>query len=103
MGRLDLSGAVLLQGFCDIFGDDVNGAKRYMGGLGDASKVDRQWYCPNRPGPRVRMECEHGHKGQVMRPCTKHFNEFRNKVTYCPRCNVEPPGHNCQLTLNTVS
>lgn len=97
----DTIGAVVLNGFCNIFGDDINGARRVLGGLG--SKADQQWYCPNRWMGRYRMQCEHGHQGQVMKLCTKHFREFCNKVTFCPRCNAEPPGHKCSLTLETVS
>lgn len=100
----DTVGGVMLQPFCNIFGDDINGAKRYMGGLGDASQVDKQWYCPSHSVGRWRMECEHGHKGQIMKLCSKHFNEFRASVTFCPACNTdENHGHKCHLTLVTVS
>src|SRR6266576_5104596 len=95
---------ILGRDFCNIFGDDINGAERVLGGLGDASTVDRQWYCPIRSIGRYRMECEHGHKGQVMKLCRKHVREFTGgKVTYCPACNATPPGHKCALSLNGIS
>lgn len=97
-----MRGAVLLNGFCNIFGDDINGAKRVLGGLGEQAP-ERQWYCPSRYIGRYRMECEHGHRGQVMKLCGKHLREFGRSVTYCPRCNAEPPGHNCNLKLEMMS
>src|SRR5258707_6350274 len=100
----DLIGATILQPFCNIFGDDVNGARRVLGGLGDASLVDRQWYCPSHAKHRVRMTCEHGHQGQLMKLCEKHYREFRASVTFCPACNKdETNGHKCHLTLVDVS
>ena len=97
------TGAVLLSEWCNIFGDATNGAKRFLGGQADASTVERQWYCPTRSIGRWRMECEHGHKGQIMKLCGSHLKEFRSKITYCPPCNVAPPGHKCGLTLIAVS
>lgn len=97
-------GAVILgRNFCNIFGDDVNGARKVLGGLGNAASVDRQWYCPNRSIGRYRMECEHGHRGQIMKLCQKHLTEFDDKVTFCPTCNRELPGHKCNLKLIPVS
>jgi hypothetical protein len=49
------------------------------------------------------MECEHGHRGQVMKLCGKHYREFKDKVTFCPRCNTNLPGHKCNLKLVTLS
>lgn len=95
---------VVSHDWCNIFGDDQNGAKVYMGGLGDANQVSKQWYCPTRSIGRYYMECEHGHKGQIMKLCGKHFREFNGKVSFCPRCNTnENNGHNCQLTLRSVT
>lgn len=100
----DLIGAVVLQPFCNIFGDEISGAKVVLGGLEDPSRVDRQWYCPTHAIGRWRMECEHGHRGQVMKLCGKHFREFRDAVTFCPACNTNPEkGHKCNLKLLPVS
>lgn len=96
------SGAVLISDWCDIFGDDINGAKRITGGLG-YGKVTTNWYCPTRAIGRFRMVCEHGHKGQVIKPCQKHFTEFNGKVKFCPRCNIPPNDHRCTLTMEPVS
>ena len=100
----DLIGAVMLNQYCNIFGEHTNGAQTYMGGLGDASQVDKQWYCPNQYIGRYRMECEHGHVGQMMKLCGQHFRQFRASVTFCPRCNTdENNGHKCKLVLKAVS
>lgn len=100
----DLIGGVMLNQFCNIFGDHINGAKVYMGGLGDASTVDKQWYCPNISIGRYRMVCEHKHQGQMMKLCAQHFRQFRASVTFCPRCNQdENNGHKCNLKLEAVS
>lgn len=95
------NGTVLLSDWCNIFGDDINGAERVNGGLG-AGKVTTQWYCPTKSVGRFRMVCEHGHKGQVMKLCQKHFDEFNGKVTFCPRCNAVND-HKCTLKLESVS
>jgi len=98
----DLVGGVILNGFCNIFGDDINGATKMLGGLSSQSP-ERQWYCPMRWESRWRMECEHGHVGQIMKLCPKHLREFQGKVSFCPPCNSAPPGHKCNLTLKMVS
>lgn len=98
------SPTIIGRDFCNIFGDDINGAKVFMGGLGDASSVDKQWYCPTRAVDRYFMECAHGHKGDIMKLCRKHYNEFNGKVTFCPRCNQnEASGHKCKVVLRSVS
>lgn len=96
------NGGVLLSDWCNIFGDSTNGAERVLGGLSDA-RPDRQWYCPTRSVVRVRMVCEHGHKGQVMKLCQKHYTEFNGKVKFCPRCNIPPNDHQCTLRMETVA
>jgi hypothetical protein len=74
-----------------------------MGGLGE-SKIKHQWYCPKLAIARFRMECEHGHRGQVMPLCGDHYKEYSGgKVQFCPRCNQEPPGHKCKLEMREVS
>ena len=98
----DTVGGVILNGFCNIFGDDINGATKVLGGLGNQAP-DKQWYCPSRWVGRYRMTCEHGHRGQVMKLCKKHVTEFSGKVTFCPRCNAEPPGHKCKLVMEEMN
>ena len=96
--------AVLTRDWCNIYGDDINGAARYMGGLGDASKVDKQWFCPTRMVGRFVAVCTHGHRGQVMRLCGKHLNEFRKSIRFCPRCNQdENNGHRCNVKLEPAT
>lgn len=98
------TGAVLISDWCDIFGDDINGAKRILGGLeNDNARVTTNWYCPTRAVGRFRMVCDHGHKGQVIKPCEKHRREFDGKVKFCPRCNIPPNDHRCTLRMEPVS
>lgn len=108
MGRIngkqpkEFVGAVLLSRWCNIFGDD--NPKRVLGGLADINRERRGWYCPTRSVGRFRMVCEHGHQGQIMDLCARHVTEFgHGKVTFCPRCNAEPPGHKCELKMVEVS
>lgn len=98
------NGVLLVKKRCNIFGDDINGARRVLGGL-ETGKPRVQWYCENEPAGRFRMECEHGHRGQIMEPCESHWRQFSGgKVTFCPRCNMDPEkGHNCKLKIVPVS
>lgn len=88
--------------FCNIFGaENDGGAKRVLGGIGPQTP-ERQWYCPFVPTGRYRMECEHGHRGQIMEICTKHYKQFADAVTFCPRCQLKDP-HKCSLKIVEVS
>lgn len=101
-GQIGHPGAVLLSGFCNIFGTETGGADSTLGGLG--GRPDRQWYCPNRYVGRFRMRCQHGHQGQVMKICEKHRAEFATAVTFCPRCNKDPKtGHKCRLRIEAIA
>lgn len=106
----------ITQTRCNIFGDHINGAKIVLGGQADPRHEKQQWYCPNVSIGRYRMECEHGHKGQVMQLCKSHLNQFAvGKVSYCPKCNAEPAttdelgnvlsdtGHKCALSIKEIS
>jgi len=100
----NLSGAVLLSPFCNIFGDDINGAKRILGGLEDATgRRVQQWYCTHRSIGRFRMECAHGHKGQLMKLCQKHLTMYSDKIVFCPRCNIPPNDHKCKISIKALS
>lgn len=97
------TGLILLTKFCNIFGgENDGGAKAVLGGIGP-QKPDRQWYCPTKAIGRYVMECEHGHRGQIMHLCAKHFREFGDAVTFCPKCNTNAPGHKCKLVMREVS
>lgn len=96
------SGAVLLTRWCNIFGAETGGREHMLGGLA-SQKPSRQWYCPTPSIGRYRMVCEHGHKGQVMDLCASHWKQFKDSVTFCPKCNAEPPGHKCTLRLEGIS
>lgn len=90
--------------FCNIFGgENDGGAKRVLGGIGPQTP-DKQWFCPSLSIGRYRMECEHGHKGQIMELCRKHLTEFRDQVKFCPRCNqTEKNAHKCSLKIEELS
>lgn len=102
--RANTAGAVMLSQWCNIFGgENDGGAKAVLGGIGP-QKPDRQWYCPTRSIGRYQMQCEHGHKGQIMHLCAKHVKEFGGgAVKFCPKCNTNAPGHKCTLTLEELS
>lgn len=89
--------------FCEIFGNDINGAVRVLGGL-DERKPTKQWYCPNRSEGKFIMVCEHGHRGRVFLCCFKHLQEFgRGQVQFCPRCNIPPNDHKCTVKAERMS
>lgn len=94
--------AILLKEFCNIYGAETGGTAVMLGGL-SGQKSSQQWYCDNISVARFRMECEHGHRGQIMPLCQKHWKQYANGVQFCPRCNAAPPGHKCNLKLVTVS
>lgn len=97
------TGLILLTKFCNIFGgENDGGAKAVLGGIGPQTPA-RQWICKNKSIGRYTMECEHGHKGQIMHLCGSHKKEFGDAVTFCPSCNTNAPGHKCKLTMTEVS
>lgn len=92
----------LLTEFCNIFGAESGGA-RILGGL-SRQRVATQWFCDHRAVGHFYMVCEHGHRGQMMPLCMKHYTMYKGgKVQFCPRCNELPPGHRCPLKLEHVS
>lgn len=97
------TGAVLLKQRCNIYGgENDGGAKRVLGGLDERSPA-RQWYCKEISIGRFRMHCEHGHVGQEMPLCLSHFLQYKDAVSFCPRCNIPPSDHRCKLELREVS
>jgi hypothetical protein len=96
------------QTWCNVYGGESSGPSdvRNLGGLGRPpdKKQDTNWFCDTVAVGRFIMVCEHGHKGQIMDLCGKHVERFSDgKVTFCPRCNVEPPGHKCRIDIRSVS
>lgn len=82
-----ISGTPLVYGRCNPYGAETGGPARLMGGLhGPASArtdpvdlpglpaavQEGEWSCPWPAVVRVRMECRHGHRGQVMQLCAEH-------------------------------
>ncbi len=93
--------ALLLIERCNVYGAETGGIARgkALGGLAQGNPV-QQFYCSSRAVGRFIMECEHGHKGQVMPLCGKHVTQYGGgRVTFCPACNSAPPGHKCALRL----
>jgi hypothetical protein len=94
---------VLMTEWCNPYGVETGGAARLLGGL-SSSKPFHQWACKTRAIGHFRMTCEHGHKGQMMPLCDMHAKQFKTRdMTFCPRCNAEPPGHKCKLSLTEIS
>lgn len=101
--------AVIL-GRCNPYGAETGGPRRVLGGLygpGSArtegmnlpANVEQgEWVCHNPAQVRVRMVCEHGHKGQVMELCSWHdettyHGEFVAGVTRQVSGTVRSRGH----------
>ncbi len=95
--------SVLIRHRCNMFGAENEGGARALGGLDTTSRITHQWYCETADVLRYFMECEHGHRGQPFFACRKHYHEFRNKVEFCPRCNIPPNDHKCQVVMREVS
>lgn len=92
----------VLTTHCNIFGAESGGG-RMLGGLDDR-KPSVQWFCPNVSVGRFRMTCEHGHKGQIMELCERHYRQFSGgAVQFCPRCNIPPGDHRCKIQLKPLS
>jgi hypothetical protein len=93
--------------WCNAYGGEYAGPSevRNLGGLGRApdQKGDTNWHCDRPKVGRFRMICDHGHTGPIVPLCEKHRAEFWDSITFCPRCNTEPPGHKCQVTMFHVS
>lgn len=94
--------------FCNAYGGENSGpdAVKNMGGLGRApdQKGDTNWHCKNPWVGRFRFVCDHGHRGEITELCRAHWREFDSKdIHFCPRCNMDPPGHACSVTLIHVS
>lgn len=97
------TGLVLLSRWCNIYGgENDGGAKAVLGGIGPQTP-DKQWWCGTRSIGRYTMACPHGHHGQIMDLCMAHLTQYRDKVTFCPSCNTNAPGHKCQLIMCEVS
>jgi hypothetical protein len=93
--------ATLLSEWCNIFGGETSNVVN-LGGLG--GRPDVNWFCPTLAVGKFRMTCAHGHKGQIMAICQKHYDQFKSQVKFCPRCNPpDQPGHRCDLVMEHVS
>lgn len=93
---------VITDDWCNVYGGEWDGgAKRVLGGIGP-QVPDRQWFCPTRATARYYMECPHGHRGDLMKLCRKHFWQYRDAVTFCPRCNANDD-HKCQIIIREAS
>jgi len=95
--------AVLTE-WCNPFGFETGGATRYLGGEITPGAQVTQWNCKKPAIGRYRMTCEHGHQGQLMKLCADHARQFSvREMKFCPRCNIPPNDHRCDLTLTEIS
>lgn len=93
----------IAQHFCNIYGaNNDGGAKRVLGGIGPQTP-DRQWYCDNRDIARYYFECAHQHRGEITTLCRKHYYQYQDQITFCPRCNIPPNDHKCNVAIREVS
>lgn len=72
----------IVLGRCNVYGAESGGPRHLLGGLygpGSARTEDAslplnvqqgEWVCTRRADVRVRMICEHGHRGHVMELCS---------------------------------
>lgn len=93
----------IVRTWCNPYGAETGGAKRFLGDTDAAKGVFHQWHCENPAEVRCRMQCEHGHVGQVMNLCRQHFTAFKMRdMTFCPTCN-RSNDHKCLLSLTEIS
>ena len=90
--------------WCNPYGSEgTRGPQKYLGADVPQGARVTQWHCDNHATIRARMQCEHGHTGQIMDLCAAHFAEFKLKdMTFCPTCN-RTNDHKCYLTLTEIS
>lgn len=89
--------AGILLGRCNPYGHSTGrggdaGPRHLGGGLWGPEFEGRQkWQCTNLADGRYRMECGHGHRGQVMPLCYAHVAMIsKRQAEVCPPC-VMPP------------
>lgn len=106
-------------------GHAVNNLAAFEGAV--PAVVKDQWNCDRRDTHRFRYVCEHGHAGNIVWLCPKHWAEFngetvypdsgqpvpwpiRRAISFCPRCNAGqglprgvPADHKCRVRLEHVS
>lgn len=93
----------VIHTYCNPYGAETGGAKRYLGDTDAGSKVYHQWHCDNPATGRYKLHCHHGHTGPVMHLCDQHANAFRNRdMTFCPACNTKDD-HKCSVDLIEIS
>jgi hypothetical protein len=89
---MDATSAAVITRRCNPYGHETGGPRHLLGGIYSAAYEGRQkWHCENPATLRVRMECENGHRGQVMDLCQSHAVEIqRRQSDLCPPCAFPP-------------
>jgi hypothetical protein len=103
--------------YCNCYGSENPSGANNLSGF-DTQPVAVQWVCGQPAAHRFTWVCEHGHKGQPVSLCEKHYAELNGEARYpdgspvpwtikrdvqfCPRCNTESD-HRCSVRLVTVS
>jgi hypothetical protein len=96
-----VNGSGLLKSRCNVYGGEQS-TVRMLGGLG--RQPTTRFFCPEESVGRFQMKCPHGHVGQIMPLCDKHYMQYRNVVSFCPACNAPGMvGHKCRIALFHIS
>jgi len=98
-----MTGTGLLTERCDPYG--AESAIRLLGGLYDQTHLGKHmWYCPNRADAgRYRMQCPHGHHGDIMPLCTGHRVEMQRRQSgLCTRCAYPPEAIAIEMAIRAA-
>jgi hypothetical protein len=79
-------------GYCNPYGHESGGPRHLMGGVyGPEYEGTHKWTCANLAELRVRMQCQLGHRGQIMKLCRQHVAEIsRRQAGLCTVCAWPP-------------
>jgi hypothetical protein len=83
----------ILVGRCNPYGHATDAGPRHLlGGVyGPAYEGPTKWACEQPATGRYRMECQYGHRGQVMPLCLPHRIEIaKRQAGFCPPCGFPP-------------
>lgn len=89
---------------CNPYGHETGGPQRLLGGVyGPEYEGRYKWTCSHPATLRVRMSCEHGHRGQVMELCLPHAREIqRRQAGLCPACAWPPEARMWQEVIERL-
>ena len=90
---------------CTAYEDGNGRGPRHLeGGFYDLRSLGPHvWVCKARSDGRFRMECVHGHKGQVQDLCQGHVQMIRKRGSgVCPPCAHPPEELALQERMTTI-